>query len=358
MSQLFVNNFSFEQALNPGYQPSRTVARFENELACAWLAVAEADDQILCSATISDADREALAERTGTRAELITPQQIPATKITQIIPWGWTPAVRKLASQLGVTISVPLQDAIRRVNSRQFSTEVSQQLGCALPGECVVNSLPELMPSIQRIHQQFGKWIIKPNLSQAGRGQLRGDSPYLSESQLATLLHLLSGNGVVVVEPLLDSVAELGWQWEIHSDGRQELHGIARLLTDEQGRYVGSHVNSIEIRTQQMENLECLHREVLQRIFSAGYFGPVGIDTMIYREGNTQRIRPLQEINARWTMGRLALAWGKRFHSSGKWLHSQVAPNQNSTLLSPDRLDGEQVGHRTWWRPDDSEAVS
>ncbi|OYW15327.1 MAG: hypothetical protein B7Z55_15100, partial [Planctomycetales bacterium 12-60-4] len=50
---------------------------------------------------------------------------------------------------------------------------------------------------------------------------------------------------------------------------------------------------------------------------AAGYFGPVGIDAMWYRDANGKlACRPLQDINARWTMGRLALGWRRRFHNA------------------------------------------
>jgi hypothetical protein len=60
---------------------------------------------------------------------------------------------------------------------------------------------------------------------------------------------------------------------------------------------------------------------VLQR---RGYFGPLGIDAMQYRDAAGQtRLRALQDLNARYTMGRLALGFRRLLPPGwcGTWLH-------------------------------------
>ncbi|MBI5760512.1 MAG: hypothetical protein HZA46_18510 [Planctomycetales bacterium] len=61
-------------------------------------------------------------------------------------------------------------------------------------------------------------------------------------------------------------------------------------------------------------------REVQRR----GYFGPLGIDAMLFRDDAGQtRLRPIQDVNARYTMGRLALGWRRflKLNEFGSWLH-------------------------------------
>ena len=60
---------------------------------------------------------------------------------------------------------------------------------------------------------------------------------------------------------------------------------------------------------------------------SFGYFGPLGIDAMSYRDFEGElRIRPLQDLNARWTMGRLSLDLRRIAQSAkyGLWQHGPV----------------------------------
>ena len=54
----------------------------------------------------------------------------------------------------------------------------------------------------------------------------------------------------------------------------------------------------------------------------AGYAGPVGIDALVYRRDGRLRIKPIVEINPRFTMGRVALALSGRMAPgrTGVWL--------------------------------------
>ena len=66
-----------------------------------------------------------------------------------------------------------------------------------------------------------------------------------------------------------------------------------------------------------------------------GYFGPLGIDAMRYRDGDEVRLRPVMDINARWTMGRVAYEWGQRLAPSEQatWLVGQAAEEAISLKL-------------------------
>jgi hypothetical protein len=134
--------------------------------------------------------------------------------------------------------------------------------------------------------------------------------------------------------------------------------GISQLLTDQHGGYRGSGTNDVEIDPAARETIRHKQRQAAERLQQAGYFGPAGIDAMIHRNGEQVAVRPIQDINARWTMGRMALQWGLRLNAidhhrfrSGFWLHSRDCPDPDAILLSPDVLGGEPVRHLTWWKP-------
>jgi hypothetical protein len=60
------------------------------------------------------------------------------------------------------------------------------------------------------------------------------------------------------------------------------------------------------------------------RLQKLGYFGPLGVDAMQYRDdAGRGRLRRLQDINARYTMGRLALGFRRILPAGwcGSWLH-------------------------------------
>ncbi|WP_437190964.1 hypothetical protein [Planctomicrobium sp. SH527] len=362
MSRLFVGNFSFEQAQDAGFSPSRSIARFEAELGCIWLAMTNPDDEILSACPFPDDYLNTMKSLGCRLPRIVSPDALQDSQATEIVPWGWTPAVRKLAQRLDIAIQAPPQEIVWQVNSRIFSHEISTELQCALPGEAIVTSLPELMPVIQKNYQQSGGWVLKPNLGQAGRGQIRGNSPFLTEGQFGTVLHMLSRGGSVVVEPLLRRHFEVGCQWEItppDETGASQINllGMTRLLTDEQGRYRGNCLIGVEINQAARENILSVQRSAVERIAETGYFGPVGIDAMLYWNEENLAVRPVQDINARWTMGRMTLEWAKRLgafntdsnKTLGGWYHADQPPAADAIPLSPAELDQIPVRCRTWW---------
>ena len=71
-----------------------------------------------------------------------------------------------------------------------------------------------------------------------------------------------------------------------------------------------------------------------------GYFGPLGIDAMLYETPDGQRRwRPLQDINARWTMGRVALGWKRIVPASQHATWLRLRPSHNDWLGSRHRCD-------------------
>ncbi|MCA9082192.1 MAG: hypothetical protein KDA58_16640, partial [Planctomycetaceae bacterium] len=75
-----------------------------------------------------------------------------------------------------------------------------------------------------------------------------------------------------------------------------------------------------------------------------------GIDAMRYRDRSGDlRIRPLQDINARYTMGRIALNWAHRFGQPGRWVHMEAQPSPQGIATTPAHVGGQPVRRRTWW---------
>jgi hypothetical protein len=129
----------------------------------------------------------------------------------------------------------------------------------------------------------------------------------------------------MVFEPWLEAVAEAGIQLEIPRHGEPVLLGVVPQIVDRQGVYRGSRFGAPEDRTG-WEPAVAVANEVARRVQAEGYFGPLAIDAMLHRDGESLRVRPLQDLNARWSMGRLALGLS-RFAFQGHcaaWLHFSV----------------------------------
>lgn len=111
------------------------------------------------------------------------------------------------------------------------------------------------------------------------------------------------------------------------------------------GSWRGSGWSSERVPTIWREAIEAT-RLVAQRVAAAGYFGPLGIDVMRYRDAAGQeRLRPLQDLNARFTMGRLALGWRDSLPAgwSGLW---RVYPGAAAKLVRSFCEEVSQDGSR------------
>ena len=144
---------------------------------------------------------------------------------------------------------------------------------------------------------------------------------------------------------------------------------MTELLVDPRGQYAGTlvpgsttltpsfSIGGVGERDIWYEYAVTATRPVVEELASLGYFGPVGIDCMRYYdpEAGCDGLRVLQDLNVRWTMGRLAAEWSRTL--SGEpilWWHGarETAPEwaQSAEWIatSPDSIDEQSVSHRTW----------
>ncbi|WP_437188349.1 hypothetical protein SH668x_001793 [Planctomicrobium sp. SH668] len=357
MSRLFFGNFAFEDGIDPGRNATRQVIRLEAELACIWLAVADDGDLIFTRSKLPESFWDEMQRFGLPKVIPVTAEQLPNFHPDEIVPWGWTPQVLRLASSLRLPIVAPEQDVIWNANSRRSAFLHCQANNQLLPGESIAATTQEALAAISRILDSSSEWLVKPVQGQSGRGHLRGkDLP--TEKELSTLQRLLERQKYLHIEPVLEVEMELGSQWEIPQQGEPRILGITQLFSDPRGGYSGTKVppeaKFEPFRQQLIREQENFARE-LQRSL---YFGPVGIDAMIFKSQNGLILRSIQDVNARWTMGRIAWEWSQRLQRlnptkspGGTWLHAHDQPRADAIPLSPKLIDQIEVRRRTWWAP-------
>lgn len=371
MPRLFVGNFDFEHELaEGGLRCTQVRERLNGELACSWLAVARDGDAIWTPQVINERAWRTLFERFQVDVGMVTgpvrggPMREVASRRGwlaggdgwEIVPWGWSGSIVK---EWGAAEGAgPPLEVVRWANSREFSCELEAQLGVSLPGAGVVRSMEELQ---QRLRQINRPWILKANFGMSGREQLRG-SGELTLPQVGWCKNRLKRDGLVVFEPRLEVVREVGLQFEIERSGEVRLLGGCELLVDQRGEYLGSGCGQFDLSTEGWLKGASLAELACERLASKGYFGPVGIDQMEYRvQGGGTAIRAIQDINARWTMGRLALEWGKRFPERHRlrWRHGSFGERSRGDVgevdvhlrvefTSPEEVGGQECRHQSW----------
>jgi len=166
--------------------------------------------------------------------------------------------------------------------------------------------------------------VLKQVFGLAGHNALRLWEPELLETQRRWLEHSLRDGRQLVVEPWLERLADFSVQLEMEPAGLRRL-GFTGLITDARGQFLANTAAPNFARTAPPAVLDCLreHRgaaaalrsffDVLEELLEpelrgAGYLGPVGVDAFVYRDAAGQvRLKPVVEINPRYTMGRVML---------------------------------------------------
>ena len=341
MPRLFLGNFDFEHRLAaPTRQLPAKLDRINAELAASWLAIADEGDYLWTPQPIAASFFEQAA-RDG------LPRVIPVTSLDAVprgvecVPWGWTNDMRQLCDRHGWTRNDPPHAAVRLGNSRSFSAALEREWLVGLDG---ATEVPQSFPDADALLKGLGpatRWVLKAEFGMSGRERLLGEGP-LTEAARNWLCRRFS-LGRVFLEPWVARLDEIGIQIEIPRAGEPQVIGLTPLLANANGQYAGSRFAIHRTLDEWDAAVEVALRAAV-RLQQAGYFGPLGIDAMRYRDANgRQRVRPLQDINARWTMGRLSLGWRRLCQSgeSGCWLHGPVPlPETDSrTIASEDDSD-------------------
>lgn len=327
MPRLFVGNFEFEHTLaNPHFQLPERLKRLNAELATSWLAVAEDGDLLWCPQFIP-------IDFFKQMKELGLPRLFPITDFAQVgpdvelIPWGWTDPLMQKARLNRWSFSAPHAKTVLKANSRQFSFDLETEWETGLPAATAVRNGGRLDAALSRAAEISPRVVIKANWGMSARERiLIAGSP--TDADRNWVRNRIAEQGIVFVEPWVTSLEEVGIQLQIPQLGTPQLLGITPLMCDELGQYRGSWFTDPpgnEDFSQRWQPAVAIALRAAERLQDRGYFGPLGIDAMRYQlPDGSIHLRPLQDINVRWTMGRLSLGWRKflREGESGFWWHA------------------------------------
>ena len=350
MPRLFLGNFDFEHRLaDPTRQLPAKLERINAELASSWLAIADDGDYLWTPQSIEPSFFEQ-AVRDG------LPRVIPVVSFDDVprgvvcIPWGWTDDVRRLCDKHGWIRSDPPDEAVRAGNSRRFSAALEREWLCGLDFAGEATSLQEIERLIA-FHDPESRWVVKAEFGMSGRERILGcGSP--TEADRNWIEKRLASNGVVFFEPWVERLDEVGIQINVPREGDPELIAFVGMRVDERGQYAGSHFAPRERKgstsmVSGWRNMTGIALRTAKRLQSVGYFGPLGIDAMQYRAADgLVRWRPLQDINARWTMGRLSLGLRRLLQQRdvGFWRHGSQGPAESAFEMFREFVRAEGLG--------------
>jgi hypothetical protein len=199
---------------------------------------------------------------------------------------------------------MPPWEIVCKVNAKVFSFTHCPKL----PGAEILSSKKQADHWIQLQKRPF---VLKTSLGVSGRGHLIADPHTLNMTLIDRFLEKeWKENRPVVAEPWEERILDFSTQWEISSPKEIRYLGATICENDNLGRHKGNKVGKDEVLFQDrfsfLQEHADIARPILEEMAKMGYFGNVGIDSMIYKK-DKPTLHPIVEINARKTMGWLAL---------------------------------------------------
>jgi len=262
-------------------------------------------------------------------------------KLGQLRPWAWSPdsmeLVAPLFSNLTKQTRAPeecFNERISRLYSKASSAAVLRRTLCAqkhswlCPEEEVgiaVSSEQDALKVISDFRRAgFHKLVAKQALGLAGHNAIRLWEPELLDAQRRWLANSVREGRQVVLEPWLERETDFSIQLEM-DESNLRLLGYTGLLNDRKGQFLGNWAAPNPSRRIPVDmnrffpdatRMEARIRELYSFIIAeleselrpARFEGPVGMDAFLYRTPTGEcRLKPIVEINPRYTMGRLTL---------------------------------------------------
>ncbi len=212
-------------------------------------------------------------------------------------------------------LPTPAPAIVAAVHHRAFHLQIAEEVGCALSGARMVDSLKDLDRVLRRSPRS---WVVKAPLSVSGRDRhIERNGPELSDPKTRrTVERLFERCGALLFEPWMERTDDFGVS-ALLAGSELRIVGIHRQEVDRKGRFAGINLAAGLLERDRERLLETVEA-VAEALRRAGYAGPFGIDAWRYRrQDGAIVLNPLGEINARMTFGLVAWAQAERSAVSG-----------------------------------------
>lgn len=221
-------------------------------------------------------------------------------KKKSVASWGASLRITQLAKDHDLDYFCPPWEVVRAVNSKRFSFERAPKL----PGAALIENAEEARAWIKK---QVAPSVFKTCFGVSGRGHWH----VKSFEPPPSIQKEFDAGRVVIAEPWVLRQCDFSTQWKIDN----EIHylGVTLCCNDAYGRYKSTQVGNLDLGHFLIEH-KAVALPILEEMKGMGYFGNVGIDAFIYND----QLHPIVEINARKTMGWVALRVQQRYFPEKK----------------------------------------
>lgn len=251
--------------------------------------------------------------------------------LRELCPWATSPRASAFGATARVRVSDPdkgaiWNDAVRPLYDKRFAVELAERI----PPDAawtdttlrsrVVTSHEEVLRARDGFEALGYVMRVKPAFGAAGRGH----RVYCGQADDVVFVEaLLRRAGGVVVEPEFEVIAQFSIRLLVDAKGASVL-GIGRCGSNPAGQFVYAAIGSADVglssevrrwlrgNGDDPKRLERMARQVADVVGEAastrGFRGPAGVDALLVRTQAGLRLRPLVDLNPRYTMGHVAQA--------------------------------------------------
>lgn len=245
---------------------------------------------------------------------LNTPQPIAGKKTKDCYgfegeAWGWNKKSLDRLSNTGAKCFSSEFDVIEKVNSRCFSNHIAKKYELGVSGSKYSCNPYEYKNILLALKNEF-PLVIKPAYGGSGFGFRKIESPNLSDDYFRDIA-FLSEHGGYVIEPWYKRVYDLSTRVEIDQNGSVSLLRHLRPYVNVFGAFYGIYLSpQDQVLEKYDEILEKTAMNFSKELYSAGYWGPAGLDSFVYKDlsDSCLKIASGIEVNARHVMSDIVFA--------------------------------------------------
>jgi len=316
--------------------------------------------------------------------------QLAGRKLGSLRPWAWGPDSFELLKPLFASVTgekradeTRFNDKLAALYSKSWSANFLSKIISAAgshtgrrrastfhssPGICnspqwlctgneigiPVTSLEAAMTAITNIRKcGHHNVVLKQAFGVAGSNALRLLEPEILETQWRWIRNAFEHKRELVVEPWLDRLQDFSVQLEM-TDSGLKLCGFTGLINDARGQFVANFAESHhhkripskvitlfreipDISSRMLELYDFIIKALEAELRAVHFTGPIGIDAFVYRDATgTARLKPIVEINPRYTMGRVLVELMRQTCQNSAGLFQ---------LINPALLRKENIGN-------------
>lgn len=218
------------------------------------------------------------------------------------VPYAATRLEEQISARCGLRLAAASSSVNAAVNDKIFNREIAVTLELPVCQGHVCGSADEIRQAYAELTEKppfFDRVIIKEPFGASGKGLYIVDSPAKLNPILLRVSRFSKNNPQAqwLVEGWYSKQADVNYQLYVSQDGAVNVFSVKQQILKDTV-YIGSKM-PIQLDMDIMENYREYGEAIGQYLFSIGYTGVAGIDSIITREG---AFIPIIEINGRFTL--------------------------------------------------------